>query len=215
MIAFPLVKVLLMILGAFLVFQIIVRLLRRYLKFPAPSFIGFFLDSSIRRKFQPPDKLIERSGIKRGMNVLDIGCGNGAFVPSVARAIGPRGKLYALDIQKDMLKQLEEKLAQPQNRNIKNVELVLASAYKLPFKSNFFDLVYMVAALQEIPDKGKALKEMKRVLKPGGILAVTEFLPDPDYPLKSTTIRMGEKAGFVSDKALGNFWNYTVRFIKK
>jgi len=56
--------------------------------------------------------------------------------------------------------------------------------HKLPFDDNSFDVVYTVTVLQELPDKNRALKEMKRVLKPGGILAVTEFLPDPDYPLK-------------------------------
>jgi len=75
--------------------------------------------------------------------------------------------------------------------------------------------VYMVTVLQETPDKQKALKEAGRVLKPGGVLAVTEFLPDPDYPLKSTTIKIGEEAGFILDKVLGNFWNYTVRFVKQ
>jgi hypothetical protein len=48
----------------------------------------------------------------------------------------------------------------------------------------------------------------------GGILAVSEFLPDPDYPLRSTTIRRGLAAGFELDAALGNFWTYTVRFRK-
>ncbi|MBI5401367.1 methyltransferase domain-containing protein, partial [Candidatus Wolfebacteria bacterium] len=92
--------------------------------------------------------------------------------------------------------------------------LIQASAYNLPFENNFLDLVYMITVLPEIPDRQKALAEIKRVLKPGGILAVTEFLPDPDYPLISTTIKQGKKAGFIFDKTAGNFWNYTVRFKK-
>ena len=67
---------------------------------------------------------------------------------------------------------------------------------------------------QEIPDKRKALKEMKRVLKSKGILAITEFLPDPDYPLKSTTVKIGTSEGFILDDVEGSFWNYTARFIK-
>ncbi len=72
----------------------------------------------------------------------------------------------------------------------------------------------MITVLQEIPDKGRALRETKRVLKPDGILAVTEFLPDPDYPLRTTTVRICQREGFVLDDNLGNFWNYTIRFKK-
>jgi ubiquinone/menaquinone biosynthesis C-methylase UbiE len=70
----------------------------------------------------------------------------------------------------------------------------------------------MITVLQEIPDRLKALKEVMRVLKPKGILAVTEFLPDPDYPLKKTTKRIVTSAGFSIDKENGDLWNYTIRF---
>jgi ubiquinone/menaquinone biosynthesis C-methylase UbiE len=58
------------------------------------------------------------------------------------------------------------------------------------------------------------LGEVKRVLKPGGFLAVTELLPDPDYVFKSDTVRLGRKASFELDEAAGNLWTYTVRFVK-
>jgi len=77
------------------------------------------------------------------------------------------------------------------------------------------DRVYMVTVLPEIPDRSRALREVRRVLKSGGILAVTEFLPDPDYPLRSTTIRICQNEGFVVDASSGNLWNYTVRFKKR
>ena len=116
--------------------------------------------------------------------------------------------------QPAMLKQLERKLAEAGNRDIRNVELKQASAYSLPFEEGTLDLVYMVAVLQEIPDRGRALREIRRVLKPGGIIAVTEILPDPDYPLRSTTIRICQREGFILDGNFGNLWNYTVRFKK-
>ena len=197
-----------------MLWQIIIRIIKKLYPVPAPAFIGRFLDSNLRRKIQPPNKLICRSGIKEGMQVLEIGCGSGAFTPFVARTVGEKGKVYALDIQPKMLKQLEQKMSIPENKDIKNVKLIHGSAYKLSFDNNSLDLVYMVTVLQEIPDRNKALQEIKRVLKPSGILAVTELLPDPDYPLKSTTIKMCKEAGFVLDEALGNIWNYTVR-VKK
>lgn len=207
-------KFILYVLGFLLLWQVLIRIVRRLHHFPAPSFIGRFLDSRYRRWLQPPDKVISRSGIREGMTVLELGCGSGAFTTFAVRAVGGEGRLYALDIQRDMLKQLRRKLARPENRALRNIGLVQAGAYYLPFRDGSFDAVYLVTVLQEIPDKDRALWEIKRVLKTGGILAVTEFLPDPDYPLSSTTIRMGEQAGLAPEGKSGNLWNYTVRFRK-
>ena len=207
------ITILLIILTIFILWQAFIRLLRRYFDFPAPAFIGN-LDSDFRRRMQPPDKIISRSGIKEGMRILEVGCGSGAFTTFVARAVGDKGEVFALDIQPEMLKQIENKLKQPENKDIKNIRLIEGDALNMPLEDNYFDLVYSITVFQEIPDKNKALKEMKRVLKPNGILAITEFLPDPDYPLKSTTVKIGTSEGFISDGVEGNFWNYTARFIK-
>jgi len=205
----------LIILGIFIFYQLILRLARRYWKFPAPSFIGKFLDSKQRKIMQPSKKIISRSGIGRGMTVLEIGCGSGAFTTDVARAIGEKGILSALDIEIKMLKQVESKLNRIENKDIKNVKLVQASAYALPFSKESFDVVYMVAVFQEIPDKEKALKEIIRVLKDNGILSISEFMVDPDYPLKSTTIKMVQRTDLYLDSVSGNFFNYTISFRNK
>jgi len=191
------ITILIVILVIFILWQVLIRILRRYLDFPAPAFIGNFLDSDFRRKMQSPDKIISRSGIKEGMKVLEVGCGSGAFTTFVARAVGDKGEVFALDIQPEMLKQIENKLKQPENKDIKNIHLINGDALNMPLEDNTFDLVYSITVFQELPDKNKALKEMKRVLKPDGILSISEFLPDPDYPLKSTTIKMGTSEGFI------------------
>ena len=211
-------KIVLIVILAILAFPIlwlsVAKLVRKLFRFPAPAFIGRLLDSGYRRRIQPPEQLIERSGMKKGMQVLDLGCGSGAFTTFVARAVGEKGKVYALDIQTDMLKQLERKLSRPENKDIRNIKLIEGNAYELPFEDNSLDVVNMVTVLQEIPDRNKTLQEVKRVLKPEGVLAVTELFPDPDYPWKSTTTKLGEEAGFVVDEVSGNFFNYTVRFRK-
>ena len=213
--ALKIILIIVLVILTFPIFWIsVAKLFRKMVHFPAPAFIGRLLDSNYRRRIQPPDKFIQRSGIKKGTHVLDLGCGSGAFTTFVARAVGQKGKVYALDIQADMLEQLERKLSRPENKNIKNIKLIEGNAYELPFDNGSLDLVYMVTVLQEIPDRNRALHEVKRVLKPGGILAVTELFPDPDYPWKSTTIKLGEEAGFVLDEVSGNFFNYTVRFKK-
>jgi ubiquinone/menaquinone biosynthesis C-methylase UbiE len=207
-------KVILIVLGAILLCLVLIRIIKKFFPFPAPAFIGWFLDSDLRRWWQPAGKLIKRNGIKEGITVLDLGCGNGAFTTSVARAVGEKGKVYAVDIQPKMLKQLEGKLARPENRDITNIELKETSAYDLPFEDEVIDLVYMVTVLPEIPDRGRTLREIQRVLKAGGILAVTELLIDTDYPLRSTTVKICQNEGFVLDELSGNLWNYTARFKK-
>ncbi len=191
---------------------VILRLVRRLNPFPAPAFIGRFLDSNIRRKIQSPEKVIKRSGIQKNMKVLEIGCGSGAFTTFVAHAVGNKGKVYALDIQPKMLQQLENKLSQPEYKNITNIKMIESSAYDLPFDDNSLDLVLMVTVFGEIPDHNKALKEIKRVLKPSGILAISELFLDPDYLLKSSIKKIGEQVGFKLDNISGSFWNYTIKF---
>jgi ubiquinone/menaquinone biosynthesis C-methylase UbiE len=113
-----------------------------------------------------------------------------------------------------MLDLFKRKLERPENADIRNVRLVAADACALPFPPDSFDVVYLVEALGEIPDQHKALGEAKRVLKPGGTLAVTEFFIDPHYPLRGTTVKKCVGAGFLPDAAAGSFWNYTLRFRK-
>jgi len=200
--------------GFFIFLWILLSIIGKFHPFPVPSFMGKYLDSNYRRIIQNPNKLIERSCITEGKRVLEAGCGSGAFTNYVAKAVGNKGKVYALDIQDKMLEQLRMKLMRFENRDIKNIFLIKGDICKTSFKDDSFDLVYMVAVLQEIPDGKKALLEIKRILKPEGILAVTEFIPDPDYPRKSTTIKQCEAAGFILDKIEGSFINYTARFIK-
>ena len=208
------IYILLIVLACIILWQILIRLVRRFAKFPAPAFIGSFLDSDLRRKLQHPGRIVADSGIKTGMQVLEVGCGSGAFTIAAARAVGTDGIVYALDIEEKMLKQLESKLARPDNSDIRNIEPVNRSAYELPFKDGSLDLVFTVTVFQEIPDKQRALNEMRRVLKPSGILAISEWLPDPDYAWKSTTRRQVERAGFKFEGFSGNLWSYTVRFTR-
>jgi ubiquinone/menaquinone biosynthesis C-methylase UbiE len=203
--------VILCIVGFFVFLQIAVRLLRKTVHFPAPAFIGRLLDSNYRRAMQRPETIVRRSGFRPGMKAIEIGCGSGCYTLFTASAVGRSGKIYALDVQRAMLDQLARKIERRRDEYLGNVELLEASAYDIPLPDDSLDLAYFVTVLQEIPDKRKALAEARRVLKPGGIIAVTEFLIDPDYPLRSTTVRDLERAGFTIEAVEGRFWTYTVR----
>jgi ubiquinone/menaquinone biosynthesis C-methylase UbiE len=197
----------------------LVRLVKHFHQFPAPAFIDSIItvsiyESKFRDRLQPKEDLIRKSGIKRGMTVMELGCGPGAYTADFARAVGEKGKLYAVDLKTEMIERLKSKLARPEYRDISNVETKVAGAYELPLADGSIDLAVLVAVLPEIPGKNRALKEISRVLKPDGTLTVSEILIDPDYPVRKTTRKYCEQAGFEMIKSGGNFFGYTMQFRK-
>lgn len=200
--------------GCVVGYLLLLKVVRKLVHFPVPAFVGRFLDSDLRRAMQPPEPIVARSDVQAGMRVLEIGCGSGGYTTYLARAAGPAGEVCALDIQPAMLDLLAAKLARPENQDIRNVKCFAENAYALPFENDTFDRVVMITVLQEIPNRARALVEARRVLKPGGKLAITEFLPDPDYALARTTAKLGTAVGLHLDAVLGNLWTYTARFVK-
>lgn len=89
---------------------------------------------------------------------------------------------------------------------------MLGNAECLPFKDGSLNLAYLVTVMGEIPDKIGALQELYRVLSPGGMLSISEYLLDPDYPLRRTTITWARQAGFEPFEEYGNFFAYVVNF---
>ena len=172
---------------------VIVRIIRRFVHFPIPPFVIRFVDNPIRRRVQPPSEVVDRMGIKDGMVVLEIGAGPGTFTFEAAKRVGRKGELFAVDVQPTAISRLNSRI---QREKIENVTAKAASACELPFRNETFDRVLMITVLGEIANKKRALLEIKRVLKDKGILAIGEFLLDPDYPRRNTTINWCRDAGF-------------------
>ena len=105
---------------------------------------------------------------KPGESVLDVACGTGALTRAAAEAVGQRGFVAGADISPDMLS-LARKLSDNQYPAIEWRE---CDAQSLPFEDEVFDIALCQLGLMFIPDKVAALKEMRRVLKPGGRVAV-------------------------------------------
>ncbi|MBQ7625873.1 MAG: bifunctional demethylmenaquinone methyltransferase/2-methoxy-6-polyprenyl-1,4-benzoquinol methylase UbiE [Rhodocyclaceae bacterium] len=114
---------------------------------------------------------INRSGVRAGQRVLDIAGGTADLARAFARKVGKDGEVWLTDINHDMLARgrdrlLDEGLALP---------VVQCDAEKLPFPDNHFDCASVAFGLRNMTDKAAALREMQRVLRPGGRALVLEF----------------------------------------
>lgn len=202
-----LVKTILLLPVILIGYHTLVRIIRRYYKFPIPEFFVNVIDNPLRRRFQPPDTTAIRHGIEPGMTVLEVGPGNGRYSVAAARRIGPAGRLHVIDIEPKMIEHVQRRAAA---EGVTNIEARVASAYELPYPEGFFDLIYMTAVTGEIPDPVCAFREFGRVLKPTGEMAVSEILVDPDYPRANTVARWAAEAGLRPVRKIGNVWYYTL-----
>ena len=194
---------------AVLLLHTLLRIVRHFHKFPMPEFLAGAIDNPLRRRIQPPREMPLRHGIEPGMTVLEVGPGNGRYTVETARAVGPLGKVIAVDIEPKMIERVSRRA---QEEGVTNLEAKTASVYDLPFPDATFDAVSMIAVISEIPDPQRALGEFYRVLKPAGTLAFSELITDPDYPLARTLIRRASAARFRLSRRLGNFLAYTLVF---
>lgn len=109
---------------------------------------------------------MKRMNVQPGTKALDVCCGTGDWTIALAEKVGPNGKVVGLDFSKNMLKVGEEKV---KDLNLEQVQLIHGNAMELPFEDNSFDYVTIGFGLRNVPDYLQVLKEMNRVLKPGGI----------------------------------------------
>jgi len=114
---------------------------------------------------------ISQANVRAGQKVLDVASGTGDLALAFAKKVGPHGKVLMTDINDQML-------ARGRNRLIDAgypTQAVVCDAEHLPFPEAEFDLVTVAFGLRNMTDKAAALKQMHRVLKPGGKLMVLEF----------------------------------------
>ena len=192
------------------VFKIVARIAHaRGHSAACPPSLSWYLESSFRKWYMRP--VLDRVGIIPGDRVLELGPGPGAFSVDAARRAGSEGRLTIVDIQPAMIAKVEARL---RAAGITNAETRAASAYELPVADSSVDRAFLVGVLGEIADRSRALAELHRVLRQGGVLSITEEFSDPDYYFAIETIRRAEAAGFRLCARFGNFLIYTLNFEK-
>ncbi|PQD96908.1 bifunctional demethylmenaquinone methyltransferase/2-methoxy-6-polyprenyl-1,4-benzoquinol methylase [Pradoshia eiseniae] len=121
---------------------------------------------------------MKKMAVKQGDKALDVCCGTADWTIALAEAVGEEGKVCGLDFSKNMLKVGAEKV---EKQGLTNVELIHGNAMELPYGDNSFDYVTIGFGLRNVPDYLTVLKEMNRVLKPGG-MAVCLDTSQPTMP---------------------------------
>ncbi|MEZ4714168.1 MAG: methyltransferase domain-containing protein [Caldilineaceae bacterium] len=177
---------------------------------PMPHQFAGLLEHPLRLRYRHPADLLGELGIAAGMTVLDLGCGSGLYTVEMARMVGAGGVVHALDIQPALVEQTRQRLLSAALAD--RVQFHCSGAYALPLPAHCVDLAVLVATLGEIPDKEAALSELRRVLKPNGILGVSEELLDPGYLPAGAVMRRLESNGFRFGGRHGSFFCYNLLY---
>jgi SAM-dependent methyltransferase len=141
-----------------------------------------WLERPEREMEEEPDKALDALQLTRGSSVADVGAGSGYFTVRMAERVGPDGRVYAVDIQPEMLQLLGERL---KRGRITNVTTVLGALDDPKLPEAALDLILMVDVYHEFSEPQKMLRRMRAALKPGGRLVLLEYRKeDPTVPIR-------------------------------
>jgi ubiquinone/menaquinone biosynthesis C-methylase UbiE len=142
-----------------------------------------------------------------GERMLEVGPGTGYYALPVARWVGADGRLDVLDIQQEML---DHTLRRAADEGMSNIFGERADARSMPYADNSFDAAYLVTVLGEVPDQSAALRELARVVKPGGRIVVGELFGDPHMvTFRALRDRATAEGLAVERKLGGRLWHFT------
>ena len=135
-----------------------------------------------RVREEEPERMLDALEIQLGDTVADIGAGVGYHSLRLADRVGPDGKVYATDVQPQMLRMLQQRAREA---GLANIEPVLVTQEETGLPPGAVDLILMVDVYHEVSDPEGTLEGLRDALKPGGRLVLVEFrAEDPDVPIK-------------------------------
>jgi ubiquinone/menaquinone biosynthesis C-methylase UbiE len=151
-----------------------------------------------------------------GERILEIGPGTGYYTFDLAEWVragedgpgGGAGTVEIFDLQQEFLDHVMRGAAE---RGAANIVPTQGDATALPYEDGSMDAVVLTAVLGEIPDPGAALRQVRRVLAPGGRLVVGELFGDPHFTTLASLKRQGAAAGLSFEESSGNWFGYFAR----
>ena len=160
--------------------------------------------------FSDPVKNVGQCGIQVGMDIADLGSGSGFYSLAAAKALISTGRVYAIDAQKDLLSKLKNNATRQGLYNIEVIWGDIEEPNGSKLKESSVDLAFLCNVLFQIEDRPAAIKEAKRILKPGGKILLVEWSesfggigPKQNMVInKKSGQDMFEKAGFHLDREI-------------
>jgi ubiquinone/menaquinone biosynthesis C-methylase UbiE len=126
--------------------------------------------------------MLANLGVKRGMTICDMGCGNGFYTLQLAKMVGEQGKVYGVDVQPEMLTFLQQRAAA---EAVTNIEPILGTLTDPKLPKAKMDLILLVDVYHEFSNPEQMLAAMRDALAEGGLCALVEFrAEDPNVPIK-------------------------------
>ena len=160
-----------------------------------------------REAQEEPERMLDALHLHPGETVADVGAGVGFHTLRLSRRVGPKGRVYATDLQPEMLALLRQALA---SHGVHNVIAVQATADSTGLPDRSVDLALLVDVYHEVQEPQALLRQLHRALKPGGRLALVEFrAEDPAVPIHAEHRMTAEQV--ITELALGGF-RLTERF---
>jgi demethylmenaquinone methyltransferase/2-methoxy-6-polyprenyl-1,4-benzoquinol methylase len=163
--------------------------------------------------FQEPRwrrRLVAATRLRTGMRALDVAAGTGVVARDLARVVGPQGRVLGVDISAGMLDR-----ARNHATVLPNLDYVIGDAMALPVEDATFDAATIAFGMRNLPDYGRGFAEMRRAVRPGGIVACLEIARPMGVIgrigrawFEAVVPRIGQLAG------QGNAYRYLVRSVR-
>jgi ubiquinone/menaquinone biosynthesis C-methylase UbiE len=159
-----------------------------------------FFDCEERRRWQNPETILVDAGLKPSLTFMDIGCGTGFFAIPAAKLVGKKGKVYAVDTNREAISWLKEKA---RREGLTNLVLREGEAEKTVFCEACADIIFYGIVLHDFASPAKVLANAKKMLKLGGRLIDLDWKKEPMELGPPLRIRFSENEAARLIKAAG------------